>query len=216
MFSSTAAVYGTPESIPLTESSPTRPQNPYGLSKLLTEHSLPAYAAAYGLRTVALRYFNAAGAALDGSMGEAHEPATHLITNAIKAVLGQQPFTLYGTDYETPDGTCIRDYIHVLDIARAHVVALGHLATGGEGGSYNVGTGAGFSNREVLATVKQVTGSDFEVDFGPRRPGDPPVLVADASLLSRQLEWSAQHSDLSTIIESAWKWQSTHPDGYTN
>ena len=214
VFSSTAAVYGTPETIPLTERSATRPDSPYGTSKLLSEMSFPAYTEAYGLRAISLRYFNAAGAALDGSMGEAHEPATHLITNGIKSILGQQPFTLFGSDYDTPDGTCIRDYIHVLDIASAHVTALRHLVGGGAGGAYNVGTGEGNSNLEVIETIKSVSGHDLQVTLGPRRPGDPPRLVADATLLSNELGWQPRYSDLQTIVKSAWAWQSTHPDGY--
>lgn len=214
VFSSTAAVYGTPRALPLTEQSPTQPDNPYGWSKLLTEYSLPAYSRAYNLRTVSLRYFNAAGAALDGSMGEAHEPATHLITNAVKTALGQQPFTLFGNDYPTPDGTCIRDFIHVLDIARAHVLALRHLAGGGEGRTFNVGTGSGFSVAQVIESVKEVSGVDFPVTIGDRRPGDPAELVADANRLRAELGWKPEFSDLPTIVESSWKWQSTHPHGY--
>jgi len=214
VFSSTAAVYGTPRSLPLTETSETVPESPYGLSKLLSEHSLPDYERAYGLRTIALRYFNAAGAALDGSMGEAHEPATHLITNAIRGALGRGQFTLFGTDYPTRDGTCVRDYIHVLDIARAHALALEHLAGGGSGGTYNVGTGQGFTNREVLEKVREVSGDDFPIVEGPRRPGDPPVLVADAGLLTQTLGWTPQHSDLDTVVRSSWLWEVSHPNGF--
>ena len=216
VFSSTAAVYGTPEMLPITEASPTQPENPYGLSKLLTEQSLPAYAEAYGLRTIALRYFNAAGAALDGNLGEAHEPATHLITNAIRGAQGRQQFTLFGTDYPTRDGTCIRDFIHVLDIASAHVLALRHLADGGVGGIYNVGTGTGFTNREVLETIRRVSGNEFPIVEGPRRAGDPATLVADASLLRNTLGWTPKYSDLDTIIQSSWNWEITHPDGYAS
>lgn len=216
VFSSTAAVYGTPETSQLTESSPTRPDSPYGLSKLLTEMSLPAYSQAYGLRAISLRYFNAAGGALDGSMGEDHEPATHLITNAIKAALGQQQFTLFGDDYDTPDGTCVRDYIHVLDIAGAHVTALRYLTAGCESASYNVGAGQGYSNLQVLDMIKRISGIDFPFTMGPRRPGDPARLIADASLLRTKLGWTPQYSDLEAIVESAWKWQSRHPNGYVN
>jgi UDP-glucose-4-epimerase GalE len=214
VFSSTAAVYGTPERVPLAEASPKRPDSPYGMSKLLSEMSFPAFAQANDLRTVSLRYFNAAGAALDGSSGEAHEPATHLITNAIHACLGQQEFTLFGTDYDTPDGTCVRDYVHVLDIAQAHVIALRHLVHGGAGTEYNVGAGHGYTNLEVIDAVKRISGIDFPVKRGARRPGDPPALVADASLLQADLGWKPVHSNLSTIVESSWKWQSTHPRGY--
>jgi UDP-glucose-4-epimerase GalE len=214
VFSSTAAVYGTPEHTPLTEDSPTRPDSPYGTSKLLSEQSFPAYTEAYGMRIMALRYFNAAGAALDGSFGEAREPATHLITSAVKACLGQQEFTLFGTDYDTPDGTCVRDYVHVLDIAAAHVEALSHLAGGGSGGSYNVGTGRGHTNLEVIDAVKRISGVDFAVRRGPRRPGDPSTLLADAAKLRSTVGWEPRFSDLNTIVESSWKWQSSHPQGY--
>jgi UDP-glucose 4-epimerase len=216
VFSSTAAVYGTPDTIPIGESAPTAPDSPYGASKLLTELSLPWYEQAHGLKAICLRYFNAAGASLDGSAGQDHQPATHLITSAIKAALGQSAFTLHGDDYDTPDGTCIRDYIHVLDISAAHTAALGHLVGGGNGGMYNVGTGNGLSNTEVVDTVKQISGIDFEVINGPRRPGDPVRLVADASRLERELGWKPQHSDLETIVRSSWLWQSTHPGGYVS
>jgi UDP-glucose 4-epimerase len=214
VFSSTAAVYGEPDYLPIPETAPTRPTSPYGASKLLTELSLPWYTSAYGLRSITLRYFNAAGAALDGSMGEDHEPATHLITVAIQAALGQRSFTLFGNDYPTPDGTCIRDYIHVLDIARAHLVALDYLHNGGESATYNVGTGHGYSNWEVIEAVKRVSGVDFPVTVGPRRAGDPAQLVADPSKLERELGWRAQYSDLETIVASSWRWHSTHPYGY--
>lgn len=214
IFSSTAAVYGTPKEIPATEDTPTIPDNPYGMSKRLSEMSFPAYAEAYGLKTIALRYFNAAGGALDGLLGGAHEPATHLITSAIKTCLGQQDFTLFGADYETPDGTCIRDYIHVLDIALAHVVALQSLVEGGPSAIYNVGTGRGHSNLEVIEAVKNISGIDFQLKQGSRRAGDPAVLVADASRLRSELSWQPEYSDLDTIVESAWKWHSTHPRGY--
>lgn len=214
VFSSTAAVYGTPDTIPIAETASTGPDSPYGASKLLTELSLPWYGQAHGLKTICLRYFNAAGAALDGSAGQDHQPATHLVTSAIKAALGQSHFTLFGDDYDTEDGTCIRDYIHVLDISAAHVVALTHLSDGGAGGTYNVGTGHGLTNLQVVNTVKQISGVDFEVTLGPRRPGDPPRLVADASRLERELGWQARHSELETIVRSSWLWQSTHPEGY--
>lgn len=214
VFSSTAAVYGTPERLPLNETSPTRPDSPYGLSKLLSELMFPAYHDAHDLRVVALRYFNAAGAALDGSSGEAHEPATHLITNAIKAALGHCDFILFGSDYDTPDGTCIRDYVHVLDIAQAHIIALRSLGRGKGGGTFNVGTGGGHTNLEVLEAVKRISGVDFPVTMGRRRPGDPAKLVADASLLSRTLGWKPEYSDLETIVESSWRWQSSHPQGF--
>ena len=215
VFSSTAAVYADGAPVPIKESAPTVPSNVYGESKLLVERMLPWYDRVHGLRSVSLRYFNAAGGALDGSMGQDHEPATHLITVAIKAALGQQDrFILFGDDYPTPDGTCIRDYIHVLDLASAHVVALEHLASGGASDIFNVGTGNGQSNREVVRAVKRISGVDFPVEAGPRRPGDGAVLTADASRLHERLGWRPEHSDLDTIVESAWRWHRSHPQGY--
>jgi UDP-glucose 4-epimerase len=176
---------------------------------------LPWYDRVHGLRSISLRYFNAAGGALDGSMGQDHEPATHLITVAIKAALGQIPiFPLYGDDYPTADGTCIRDYIHVLDLASAHIVALEHLAAGGESEVFNVGTGRGRSNWEVVRTVKRVSGVDFPVEIRPRRPGDAVELMADASKLRARLGWEPRYSDLDTLVGSAWEWHRTHPNGY--
>jgi UDP-glucose 4-epimerase len=215
VFSSTAGVYGDPVRIPIAESDPTVPINVYAESKLLVERLLPWYETVYGLRSMALRYFNAAGAALDGSMGQDHEPATHLIAVAIQVALGKQDrFILFGDDYPTPDGTCIRDYIHVLDLADAHVRALDALAGGSSSEIYNVGAGTGYSVWEVVKAVQRVSGVDFPVEVGPRRPGDPAELVADSSRLQRASGWQAQHSDLETIVESAWRWQSTHPAGY--
>jgi UDP-glucose 4-epimerase len=215
VFSSTAAVYGDPTRVPVRESDPTNPVNVYGETKLLTERMLPWYEAIHGIRSVPLRYFNATGAALDGSIGQDHQPATHLITSAIMAVLGQrEKFTLFGDDYPTPDGTCIRDYIHVIDLARAHVAALNYLEDGHSSDTFNIGTGTGKSNWEVINTVKRVTGVDLQVDIGPRRPGDPAELVADPGKLMETLHWEPRCSDLDTIVGSAWKWHSTHPDGY--
>jgi UDP-glucose 4-epimerase len=215
VFSSTAAVYGDEVELPIKESEATNPTNVYGETKLQVERMLPWYDRVHGLRSISLRYFNAAGGALDGSMGQDHEPATHLITVAIKAALGQIPiFPLYGDDYPTADGTCIRDYIHVLDLASAHIVALEHLAAGGESEVFNVGTGRGRSNWEVVRTVKRVSGVDFPVEIRPRRPGDAVELMADASKLRARLGWEPRYSDLDTLVGSAWEWHRTHPNGY--
>ncbi|KGK89274.1 UDP-glucose 4-epimerase [Desulfosporosinus sp. HMP52] len=215
IFSSTAATYGIPEEIPIPESAPTIPINPYGQSKLMIEQSFSWLEKAYGLQWIALRYFNAAGAALDGSLGEDHLPETHLIPLILKTALGQRKeIHIFGTDYSTPDGTCIRDYIHVLDLAKAHVLALEALGTGIESGAYNVGTGSGFSVREVIETARQVTGRKIPVVESPRRPGDPDRLVAKVDKIKDLLGWNPQYSSLEQIIESAWAWHLSHPNGY--
>jgi UDP-glucose 4-epimerase len=215
VFSSTAAVYGDPVHIPVAETDPKQPVNVYGESKLLVERMLPWYEKVHGIHSVPLRYFNASGAALDGSKGQDHQPASHLITVAIMAALkGADTFVLYGDDYPTLDGTCIRDYIHVLDLADAHVAALHYMDEGGPSDAFNIGTGAGSSNREVLKTVKRVSEIDLSVKVGPRRPGDPAELVADSTKLQRTMGWTPRHSDLETIVRSAWKWHSSHPNGY--
>lgn len=215
VFSSTAAVYGDEVVLPIKETEPKTPTNTYGETKLEVERALPWYDLVHSLRSVSLRYFNAAGGALDGSMGQDHEPATHLITVAIKAALGIIPrFPLFGDDYPTPDGTCIRDYIHVLDLASAHIVALDHLARGGGSDVFNVGTGIGHSNLEVIETVKRISGVDFPVDVKGRRPGDTAELMADATKLRSQLGWEPRYSDLDTLVGSAWEWHRTHPQGY--
>ena len=217
VFSSTAGVYGDPVRLPITESDPTRPTNVYGETKLLVERMLPWYELVHGMRSVSLRYFNAAGGALDGSMGQDHEPASHLITLAIQAALGQHDhLVLFGDDYPTPDRTCIRDYIHVLDLASAHVLALEHLAASGASDIFNVGSGRGYSNWEVIRTLKRISEIDFPVVIGPRRPGDAVELVADSSKLRQTLGWRPEHSDLETIVRSAWNWHSTHPHGYAS
>lgn len=217
VFSSTAAVYANDVPMPIKESAPKEPANVYGETKLLVERMLPWYDLVHGIRSVSLRYFNAAGAALDGSMGQDHEPASHIITRAIQAAMGQvDRFVLNGDDYPTPDGTCIRDYIHVLDLASAHVMALDHLAAGGRSDIFNVGTGEGHTNREVIETLKRISGVDFSVEIGPRRPGDTIELVADASRLRSALGWTAEYSALDTIVESAWRWHRSHPRGYAS
>ncbi|HSX40967.1 MAG TPA: UDP-glucose 4-epimerase GalE [Candidatus Saccharimonadales bacterium] len=207
IFSSTAGVYGNPSQLPIPESHPTHPTNPYGESKLMIEQMLSWYHKIYGLSFAALRYFNAAGAAIDGSMGEAHDPETHIIPNAISALLSDKPFTLYGEDYNTSDGTCIRDYIHIHDLIEAHMLALKALSQK-KGGIYNVGTGTGHSNKEVLDMIKKVTGKELKVNVAKRRPGDADMLIADPNRIQQELGFSCKHSDLQTIVESAWKWHS--------
>jgi UDP-glucose 4-epimerase len=215
VFSSTAATYGLPEVVPIPEASHTVPINPYGASKLMIEQSFYWLEQAYGLKWIALRYFNAAGASLDGSIGEDHNPETHLIPLVLKTALGQrEAISVFGTDYNTPDGTCIRDYIHVLDLAEAHILALEALDKGTEGGTYNVGTGSGYSVREVIEMAKQVTGRDIPVLDAPRRAGDPDILVAKVAKIEKQFNWKARYSDLKTIISTAWNWHQGHPLGY--
>jgi len=208
LFSSTAAVYGTPEYSPIPENHPTAPINPYGWTKLVFERALADFGAAYPFRWTALRYFNAAGADLDGEIGESHEPESHLIPLAAKAALGKgKPLTVFGDDYDTPDGTPIRDYIHVVDLAEAHVEALGRLIGGGENLILNVGTGSGHTVLEVLKAADRVTGGRVPYSVGPRRAGDPPALVADASEIQRRFAWKPRYSDLDTILATAWRWQ---------
>lgn len=215
VFSSTAAVYGQPDHSPISEEMPTQPTNVYGRTKLVIEGMLADFSMAYGLRYVILRYFNAAGALVGGQIGEDHTPESHLLPLILQTALGQRPaISIYGTDYDTADGTCIRDYIHVMDLADAHVRALGHLATGGEPRIYNLGSEQGFSVREVIEQAKVVTGIDFTVCEAVRRAGDPGVLVASAAKIREELGWLPMHSELSTIITSAWQWHKAHPQGY--
>lgn len=209
IFSSTAAVYGTPRVSPIPEDHEKNPESPYGQTKLMIEHMLPYYHTAYGMNFTVLRYFNASGAALDGSHGEAHHPETHMIPCAIQAILNKKTFTLYGTDYETPDGTCVRDYIHVLDLVEAHVLAFARLQKENGGFIYNVGTGSGFSNRQVVEEIKKVSGKEVEVIEAERRPGDPSILVANATKIREELGFEPKYSDLTTIVSSAWKWHSS-------
>lgn len=214
IFSSTAGVYGDPIQIPIPESHPTKPKNPYGESKLMVERILSWYGFSYGINFVSLRYFNAAGGALDGSMGEDHGPETHIIPNAIRSAMDGSQFALYGTDYQTRDGTCVRDYIHVLDLVEAHVVALERLSEMQGSFFYNVGTGEGYTNKEIIEMVKKVSGIDFSVKIEGRRPGDAEVLIADPKKIKSELGFSPRFSDLKTIVESAWKWHKGHPRGY--
>ena len=214
VFSSTTATYGVPDRTPITEEQPQRPINPYGFGKLVVEHALADYARAYGFGYAALRYFNAAGASPDGDLGEDHDPETHLIPIVLQVALGQRPHvTIFGDDYPTPDGTCIRDYIHVDDLGTAHVLALERLESG-KGLELNLGTGRGHSVREVIEACRRVTGHAIPTQIGARRAGDPPQLVADATRATRAISWRPQHVDVESIIRTAWKWHSSHPHGY--
>jgi UDP-glucose-4-epimerase GalE len=214
VFSSTCATYGIPDKVPITEDEKQRPINPYGNAKLAVELALADYAAAYNLGYAALRYFNAAGAAADGSIGEDHDPETHLIPLVLQAILGQRPaIEVFGADYPTPDGTCIRDYIHVDDLAESHLLALEKLKPGTQL-KLNLGTGRGYSVREVIRTAEEVTGKKVPVKEGPRRPGDPPALVAAAAKAQHELAWRPRYTDLRPIIETAWNWHRRHPKGY--
>mgnify|MGYP001151812665 CR=1 FL=1 len=209
VFSSTCATFGIPECVPIDESLPQRPINPYGESKLMFEKILDWYGRIHGLSFVALRYFNAAGATQ--KFGEDHRVETHLIPNILKVALGQRPSVdIYGTDYPTPDGTCIRDYIHILDLAKAHILALDSPRSA----FYNLGTGGGTSVREVIETCRQVTGKDIPAVEKPRRPGDPPRLVAASEKIQTELGWKPEFQNIRAIIESAWAWHTAHPDGY--
>lgn len=207
VFSSTAAVYGMPESVPMTESHRLQPINPYGHSKLMVERMLQDLEVAGLCRSVALRYFNAAGADAEGQTGEAHEPETHLIPLVLEAALGLREYiTVFGDDYDTADGTCIRDYIHVTDLAQAHLDALRYLEHGGASTALNLGNGNGFSVREIIDCVERVTGRQVPVKMGPRRDGDPAVLIADASAAREKLGWTPAYAELETIVETAWQW----------
>lgn len=206
VFSSSAGVYGDPESVPIPETSPLRPMSPYGETKLFIEKALGWFDQAYGLRSMSLRYFNAAGADPGGKMGEDHEPETHLIPLVMRAVLTGKPITVFGGDYPTPDGTCIRDYVHVTDLAAAHVLALEALGAGKGTTALNIGTGHGFSNMEIIRGVEEVTGQKVPYVMGDRRPGDPAVLVAACDRARDVLGWTTQHSSLHEIIETAWRW----------
>lgn len=206
VFSSTAAVYGMPAHVPIPESEPYAPVNAYGESKVMVEKLLGWFDQIHGIRSICLRYFNASGADVKGRTGEDHEPETHLIPLLFRAIQTGDPITLFGNDYETPDGTCIRDYIHVSDLAQAHIAAVEWLCAGGASRKFNVGTGKGFSVKEVLQAVEDVTGKKVPFVMGPRRDGDPPLLVADSTLLQRELGWKPEHSDLRRIVETAWAW----------
>jgi UDP-glucose 4-epimerase len=206
VFSSTAAVYGMPERVPIPESAVSAPVNAYGESKVMVEKLLEWFDRIHGIRSVCLRYFNASGADPKGRAGENHDPETHLIPLLFEAVRTGKPVTLFGDDYATPDGTCIRDYIHVTDLAQAHIAAVEALCAGGESKKFNVGTGYGFSVKEVLSAVERVAGKKVPFVMGPRRDGDPPLLVADSTRLQRELGWKPVYSDLERIVETAWAW----------
>ena len=214
IFSSTCATYGEPIETPIRESHPNNPINSYGQTKLAIEHALPHFERAYGIRSIRLRYFNAAGADPDGELGEDHAPEIHVIPRALDAAVKGQPMFVYGNDYPTPDGTCLRDYIHVADLADAHVRALARLEQGGASTVFNVGTERPSSVLQVIDAVEKVTGKSVTRQFCPRRPGDPAVLYADASRIRQELGWAPQRADLETIVADAWKWHSTHPHGY--
>jgi UDP-glucose 4-epimerase len=212
VFSSTAAVYGEPEKQPISETDPTNPTNPYGQTKLAFEGAMHWYEQAYGLKYASLRYFNAAGAT--EYCGEDHDPESHLIPITLQAAAGKRTHVeIYGDDYPTPDGTCVRDYIHVVDLARAHILALDVLSE--RSAIYNLGCGGdGYSVREVIETARRVTGREIPVRVGPRRPGDPVVLIASSDKIKSELGWKPQFQDVGLIVESAWKWMQAHPDGY--
>jgi UDP-glucose-4-epimerase GalE len=214
VFSSTCAVYGEPKEVPLHEDLATAPINAYGQTKLAIEHALPHFERAYGIRSIRLRYFNAAGADPDGELGEDHAPEIHVIPRAFEAALTGAPMYIYGEDYPTPDGTCLRDYIHVTDLADAHVRALAHLQSGGASASYNAGTERPSSVREVIAAVETVTGRPINRVPAARRPGDPAVLYASARKIRADLGWVPQRADLGTIVADAWRWHASHPHGF--
>ena len=214
VFSSTTATYGEAKRIPITEDEPQQPINPYGFAKLVIERALADYARAYGLGYAALRYFNAAGASPEGDLGEDHTPESHLIPIVLQVALGQRErITVFGDDYPTPDGTCVRDYIHVDDLAAAHLKALERLEPG-RGLQLNLGTGRGHSVRQVIDSCRRISGRPIAVEIGPRRPGDPPELVADSSRAQAALDWRPKYMELDAIVETAWRWHSTHPQGY--
>lgn len=214
VFSSTTATYGQPDKVPIAESTPQHPINPYGFTKLVIERALADYAHAYGFAYAALRYFNAAGAHPDGHIGEHHDPESHLIPIVLQVALGQrESITIFGDDYPTPDGTCIRDYIHVEDLADAHLRAMERLQPG-TGICVNLGTGNGISVREIVDACRDVTGHAIPVVMGSRRPGDPAKLIADATLAGELLGWKAKYTDVKEVVETAWRWHQSHPHGY--
>lgn len=215
IFSSSAAVYGEPKNIPIDESDATIPVNPYGDSKLIMEMMMRRVSAANGVRYVSLRYFNASGAIEDGSIGEDHHPETHLIPLILQVPLGKRDhITVFGTDYPTPDGTCIRDYIHVLDLAGAHVCALNYLRGGGASDAFNLGSGQGFSVKEIIDAAEKVIGQKIKTELGARRPGDPARLIASGEKARKILNWSPRFDDVEKIIATAWNWHNTHPRGF--
>jgi UDP-glucose 4-epimerase len=214
VLSSTTATYGAPQQMPISEATPQQPINPYGFTKLVVEQALADYAAAYGLGYAALRYFNAAGASGDGSIGEDHDPESHLIPITLQVALGQRKsIAIFGDDYPTPDGTCVRDYVHVDDLSAAHLAALERLEPG-KGLKLNLGIGRGFSVREVIEACRRVTGLPIPEEVGPRRPGDPPELIADSRLAQQTLLWRPRYTEIDSIVDTAWRWHKSHPQGY--
>ena len=215
VFSSTAATYGEPERIPIMEDDRTEPTNPYGQSKLIMEKMMKWVSLANGIRYVSLRYFNAAGAIEDGSIGEDHSLETHLIPLILQVPLGKRDhITVFGEDYPTPDGTCLRDYIHVLDLADAHVLAIDYLRRGGESNIFNLGNGQGFSVKEMIEAAREATGLDIKVEIGERRAGDPAQLIASSEKARKVLGWQPRFTDVRAVIGTAWKWHQQHPEGY--
>jgi UDP-glucose 4-epimerase len=215
ILSSSAGVYGNPTRVPISEDDPKNPLNPYGETKYMIERMLEDYDSAYGIKFASMRYFNAAGAHLDGTIGEAHPEESHLIPNVIKSVIEGKEFTLFGDDYDTPDGTCIRDYIHVLDLAQTHSLALQALINGSPSAFYNVGIGTGFSNRQVIDMVEKITDKKVTVKVLPKRPGDANALYASNEKIKKDLSWSPKYG-LKEIVESAYKWHSANPNGYND
>jgi UDP-glucose-4-epimerase GalE len=214
IFSSTCAVFGEPEEIPITEANPKRPINSYGESKLAVERALPHFERAYGIHSISFRYFNAAGADPEGELGEDHDPELHIIPLALDAARGGAPFAVFGDDYPTPDGTCLRDYIHVEDLAQAHLLGLAALEASPRSSDYNLGNGKPFSVREVLAAVERVTGNPVPHAVAPRREGDPSVLFGSSEKIKKELGWIPRFEDLDTIVRTAWAWRQAHPGGY--
>lgn len=216
VFSSTAATYGEPQTVPIEETAPTQPTNTYGETKLSMEKMMKWFDAAHGIKYVALRYFNAAGAHHSGRIGEDHSPETHLVPLILQVPLGKREHvSIFGDDYPTEDGTCIRDYLHVTDLADAHLLALERLRSGGESSVYNLGSGKGFSVKEMIDVARKVTGHPIPAVLEPRRAGDPAVLIASSAKAKRELNWSPRRDNLEEIVESAWNWHRQHPDGFT-
>lgn len=215
VFSSTAATYGVPEHMPIKETDPQNPINPYGLSKLMMEKMMHWADKAYGIKFVALRYFNVAGAAPDGTIGEDHGPETHLVPIILQVAQGKRKeLSIFGDDYNTPDGTNVRDYVHVMDLADAHILAIKYLEAGNESNAFNLGSSTGFSNKQILEAAREVTGEPIPAKIAPRRPGDPDSLVAASDKARDVLGWDPKYDDVHDIIATAWKWHSTHPKGY--
>ena len=215
VFSSTAATYGEPERIPILESDRTEPTNTYGETKLSMEKMMKWTSKAHNLRYVALRYFNACGAHISGKIGEAHNPETHLIPLVLQVPLGKRPYiSIFGNDYDTKDGTCVRDYIHVTDLAQAHILALKYLAEGNDSDVFNLGNGIGFTVNEIIESARKVTGLDIPAKYEARRAGDPSKLIASSEKAKTVLGWKPEYPDVEKIIETAWKWHKSHPNGY--